>query len=654
MTFLAPMAAITAGVLATPVLIALYLLKLRRRPVRVGSTMLWEDAVRDVQVNVPFRWLRPSWLLLLHLLILALFVCALGRPVLDGPTATGARVFLVIDRSASMAVRDMPNGASRLDAAIDRAAALADEFARGGPREITVVTFAERAALAGRPAQSGSEVRAQLATVSQTDQRGDPRAALELVSALIPPETDESEQSDPALVVMLTDGGSIDRAMLTLPGAAFRYERIAGDEIDNAGIIELAGSRDREDPARVRVYVGLGNAGSESVAVPIAVRVDGDVFERASIRVPASQTTDDEVAIGEAGRTFSMRLPEAALVEVEIEREDLLASDNRAALVVPPARRPALLLVAPGDGDSASPDPFLADDVLGTYPTRQLRIVTLDVYERLIDSVGAFDLIVFDRVSPRSIPPRPALYFGAAPPGIPRGEALGGTEPITRWARSHPVMADVSLDSLVVGQRRAFGSELPAGSSFSTITPLAWAGSDPVIVELARGSNRSIATGFEVSQSNWPVQISFPIFVASAVERLAPRAGAAAGLAWTTDTITQLEAPVGTREIVLTGPAELRATGRAPGERVDLGVLERAGIYRIGGVSGPLGAVPVNLVNAEESALGGTDSVTIAGVDAASESGERAGMIELWPWLIGAACVLLMIDWVLYAILMRV
>ncbi len=653
MTFLTPIAAITAGAIATPVLIALYLLKLRRRPVRVGSTMLWEQAVRDVQVNVPLRWLRPSWLLLLHLLILALFVLALGRPVLEGPTAAGARVFLVIDRSASMSVADMPGGRTRLEAAIARAGELADELTRGAAPEITVVTYAHRAELAGRPARSASEVRAQLAGVRQTEQGADPRAALELVSALIPPKTDETESPDPALVVLLTDGGSIDRAMLALPGADIRYERLASDDTDNAGITELAGSRDREDPALVRVYVGLGNAGPRPTAVPIVVRVNGDAVDRAAVRVPGAVVEDGGRTLGETGRTFALRLPDAALIEVELDRADLLGADNRAAIAVPPARRPAVLVVAPGAGESAAPDPFLVEDVLGTYPTRQLRVVTLGAYERLIGSVGAFDVVVFDRVSPRALPPRPAMYFGAAPPGVQTTAPLGGTTPITRWARTHPLMSDITLDALLVGQRRVFETAPPEGSAFGSVTPLAWSDEGPVIVELARGSERSIAVGFAVAQSNWPVQVSFPIFVAGSIERLAPRAGAARGTAWTTSDTLRVDAPAGARDVSLTGPGDLRGSADTPGGAADLGIPERAGVYRVAGVPGPLGAVPVNLANAEETALGGADRVTIAGVEASSEAGERAGMIELWPWLIGVASVLLMIDWILYAILMR-
>ncbi|MEN0020645.1 MAG: BatA domain-containing protein, partial [Planctomycetota bacterium] len=99
MTFLALGQAIVAGAFAVPALLALYLLKLRRRPVRVGSTMLWDEAASDLEANTPLRWLRASWLLALHLLILLLLLIALARPAIDGDPATGGRLFIAIDQS---------------------------------------------------------------------------------------------------------------------------------------------------------------------------------------------------------------------------------------------------------------------------------------------------------------------------------------------------------------------------------------------------------------------------------------------------------------------------------------------------------------------------------------------------------------------------
>ena len=42
----------------------MYMLRLRRRPVLVSSTMLWQRAVRDIEGNIPWQRLSPSLLLL--------------------------------------------------------------------------------------------------------------------------------------------------------------------------------------------------------------------------------------------------------------------------------------------------------------------------------------------------------------------------------------------------------------------------------------------------------------------------------------------------------------------------------------------------------------------------------------------------------------
>ena len=109
MTFLTPIAGLLAGSIGGSILLLFYFLKLRRRPVRVSSTLLWERAVRDLQVNAPFRWLRTSWLLVLQMLALLAFAMALARPAIDSQQSRADRVVLLIDRSASMSA---PSGNS--------------------------------------------------------------------------------------------------------------------------------------------------------------------------------------------------------------------------------------------------------------------------------------------------------------------------------------------------------------------------------------------------------------------------------------------------------------------------------------------------------------------------------------------------------------
>ena len=62
MPFAAPLALL--GLLFVPVVVAMYLLKLRRDEAVVPSTLLWTRLVADVEANAPWQRLRRSLLFL--------------------------------------------------------------------------------------------------------------------------------------------------------------------------------------------------------------------------------------------------------------------------------------------------------------------------------------------------------------------------------------------------------------------------------------------------------------------------------------------------------------------------------------------------------------------------------------------------------------
>jgi len=90
------------GLVSLPIIVAFYMLRLRRRDMPVGSTFLWQQLVRDVEANAPWQKLRFSWLLLLQLLIALVAVLAAARPFATVSSDLAANVVLIIDTSASM------------------------------------------------------------------------------------------------------------------------------------------------------------------------------------------------------------------------------------------------------------------------------------------------------------------------------------------------------------------------------------------------------------------------------------------------------------------------------------------------------------------------------------------------------------------------
>src|SRR6476469_1361953 len=97
---------IQIGALAGAAVIVFYILKLRRRPVAVPFSKIWQRILRDQEATSLFSQLKRLLSLLLQLALLALLVLALGDP--RGFVSTSSRnVVVLVDASASMKAVDV-------------------------------------------------------------------------------------------------------------------------------------------------------------------------------------------------------------------------------------------------------------------------------------------------------------------------------------------------------------------------------------------------------------------------------------------------------------------------------------------------------------------------------------------------------------------
>lgn len=107
-----------------PLVVLLYMLRARREPRVVSSTLLWERAARDLVARMPVRRFERNLLLLLQVMAISFLALALARPSISLPGLAGNGVVLVVDTSASMQATDVRP--SRLAAAQQEARALLD------------------------------------------------------------------------------------------------------------------------------------------------------------------------------------------------------------------------------------------------------------------------------------------------------------------------------------------------------------------------------------------------------------------------------------------------------------------------------------------------------------------------------------------------
>ncbi|TVQ31678.1 MAG: VWA domain-containing protein [Phycisphaeraceae bacterium] len=703
MTFLSPIAGLIAAAVTIPLLALLYFLKLRRRPVRVSSNMLWESAVRDLQVNAPFKMLRFSWLLILQLLALALLLIAFARPAIDGGPPASAGLIIVIDNSASMSAPagDDAAGPTRLEEAKSQAIELLDRLSRrtairirpsvfddephggsAGAGEAMIITFAHDARIVTNFTSDRTALRRAIEGIEPTDQPADFEALLRLVEAQILRAGDEHIAQE--RVVLFSDG-ALRRTqrgrMLGVGGADFRFIRIGPDPDaprDNIGIVAMSARRDYEDPGVVRLFARLQNAGADPVEASVRLTLDGEPIGVRTIRVPGASNE----APGEAPATFELRTMSGGLAALSIRRTDMLASDNEAALLITPPTAPRILLVRPDlrtEADSLA-DGLLRralEEIAGAEPD----VVNGDGYERLAgqrDGLAPYDMVIFDRVRPGAPPPLPTLSFGATIPGTGLGlvdphqddpEAARGSSRFLSWRRTNPLLRNVGLDPVVISRSRIItlpgetGDPGPdadgdtPGRRGIVATPLAIGPDGPLLASIEDGSLTRVVVAFPLARSTWALQPSFVIFMSNVVERLTTPGDGGAGRGFTTTEAAPVAAASGVDRVRVTGPISFEARVTADADdrlRAVVGPIPRAGVYLVEGAAAGDRILPVNLVSPHESAIATSDTVEVAGRSARSASLGDAAPREIWHWFVMVAFALLMIEWLFFAMRTKV
>lgn len=329
-----------------PVIVLFWLMKLRRREVRVSAGFLWEQAAREARVDAFSRKLQTNLLLLLQLLALALLALALARPYLQVRSASAPEVAVLVDTSASMGaegrfarardralelVRNAPPGAEVLVAAYDRTARVLVPFSTDRAKAVQAVQ-----ALAPR------------------DVPGDGEAGRSLAASLL--------ASRPRAEAFMLG----DRPPTPPVPPRLRFEDVAeGLPTANLGLTAFRAARTREG---VVVVAGVRNYGPAPVQADLELRRGGALV--ASRRV----------AVTPHGRqTLRFRLPAEGdpVLEARLDTRDALAADDRAWTVLPegtvlearsvgPPNRFAerALAAVPGVRLERSPDPAGAPLVL--------------------------------------------------------------------------------------------------------------------------------------------------------------------------------------------------------------------------------------------------------------------------------------------------
>ncbi|CAN5454877.1 BatA and WFA domain-containing protein [soil metagenome] len=473
LVWLAPLAA---------VIVILYLLKMRRRDVRVPATFLWPDKVEEIRANALFQKLRPNLLLFLQLLALALVVFAYARPQTMQRGLTGQVTVLVLDSSASMSATDVTP--SRFEEA-KKLAREAIQSAHAGDRMALIEAGPTPKVVFALSSDPAKQLRA-LDPLKVTDSAASVGEALRLAGAIVGP-------IEGARIVLLSDGDFEPVQNFSRGKAALVYKAI-GEFGDNLAISALGVAQTTQGR---QLFCGIKNYGTKPMDGKLTVYADGDPID--SLKIPTVAPNS------QWGRTVTAP-PGAKVFEAKLEASDILKSDNYAVTVSDPGAALKVLLVSRGD-------PFL-ERALSLDPRVTLdRATEVPIDEQPGPGDGVYDVVVFDGVDEQPVKARGVLNFGAASTISPVTASGTAAKPTFVSSDKSDLMEAVNLHGVFIdSQQKVSPKDLGKVVAESSAGPLVITSETP--------GKRQIYVAFEPLNSDFPLQVAFPIFIANALDYL--------------------------------------------------------------------------------------------------------------------------------------
>jgi hypothetical protein len=629
---IAPLALI--GLLALPIIVAFYMLRLRRRDVPVGSTFLWQQLIRDIEANAPWQRLRFSWLLLVQLLIAAIVVLAAARPFSAVESDLAANVVLIVDTSASMATST--DDEDRMALARERASDVVGRLPVGG--RVTVVAAADTADVLVSETDDTDAALEAIDGIVATQLPGDLTDAFALSSALAARDADST-------IVVVTDAAGDELPDVGV-GAPVLVERIGATDA-NQSIAALSALR-RSGGAQLDLFVAVANPSAAEATRRLEVYADGALVDARELTIPAGQRSEALVStVPAATRT----------IEARLAGSDALLTDDRAYAVVPADETTRALLV--GDGNA------YLENALALLPRLELFAVAADGYADAVaeaDEAGTpYGLLIFDGFVPEAAPTVPALYIdpdGDGPFGTVEGRIEGPV--IDRIDPAEPVLRFVDLSTVHIGRAR----EIVAADGMRPV--VSTTGGDP-LVAVGQVNGRALGLiGFDLGESDLPLQVAFPLLMSNLTEVLLPAVEgilpSSMRLAETASVVVDSRIERVRIESVaapdLPGATSAATEVSVVGGRLTIPGAELVGLREVRAISEEpdlsdvlLGATAINLFSTDESDVAPGDPqriIEMGRVTSGDEPASQPTRAEWWWPLALAALALLAVEWLLF------
>lgn len=615
---------IQVGALAGAIVVVFYILKLRRRPVAVPFSKIWNRILKDKEATSLFSQLKRLLSLLLQLALLTMMLLALGDPRTAVNLVESRNIVVLVDASASMKATDV--APSRIDQAKERVRGMA----RGLSGSDRMLIAQMDAAVTPMSTMTGeiAELEAGVAAIKASDASADfargLRFAADTLRGLSAPEiivVSDGALSEPADAAGPVHLGDIKLSFLPL-----------GERAKNAAITGFSVRRYPLDKSRYEVMLEVTNTSDEAMEAELTLLGDGQITDLTRLRLgPHEKLPRFYPNLSGASKTL-----EAKLALVGDQHDDLPADDHAYALL--PERRRARIQVVTS-GNMFLEAALLLDEYLD--------VTTVDPAK--YPANGKFDVTIFDGVTPNVAQGSGSLlYLNPQGANVPfevgkevksdKDNQLGFDE----LDAKSPLLRYTALSDVNIGRAHPL-----KGEKEDKVVAASYKG--PLLLQGRRGGVKFVALGFDIRESDFPLRIAWPLFLLNTINDFVEEdtsyiSSFRTGTVWSipassaADTAT-LELPDGTKRTV---PVK---DGRA----VFLG--QQAGFYKLstGTAAEETSMFAANLSDPTESAIAPVKELKVDGKTAGEVGEFKVGVRrEIWIYLLAAVLLITAVEWLTY------
>ena len=636
----------------------LYFLKLRRVPLEVPSTYLWSRTVEDLHVNSLWQRLRNNLLLWLQLLAVGLLALSCLNPGCDGTTLKGDRFIFVIDRSSSMSATDTPDDRSRLEDAKRQACAIVDQMK--STDAAMVISFCDDARVEQSYTKTKSLLKKKILAIKQTQRSTDLSEALLTASGLANPGRTSDQESEidiqvadalVATLMIFTDGAfeSVDEFQMGNLNAEYYPVGSPIEPSANLGITAFSLNDQMEADGKVQVFARVQNSGLEMQTVGVSLLVDGELADAQQVEVKG---------INSATLNFDLsgdvsQITNAIPLELRIDATDCYMQDNVATCVLNPPRMLKALVLT---DDRSFLELAMTTDRLQKFSTVEFKDREFVESEEFKENavLGAYDLVVFDQCTPKTMPSCSTIFIGAIPPKDWKEVKKLETSPVIDVNQSHPVMFDLQMSRVNILESIVL--KAPQGSAM-----LLQSTEGPIISVGPRGNYEDLVIGFPLTKvdkdgvttvnTDWPRLLSFPIFVQNAVLTLGGASQFGRAKNYRPGQLVQLKPRLPYPEIEITNPAKKESVLKASADNQFIySDTEQCGVYSVAGKDDEDvdHLFTVNLLDRQESNLEVRENLGLGLEEVMAQAETQVARKQLWIWLVMLALVVITVEWLIF------